>query len=331
MTMLKIGKVPESVLSRSIIKQIKTKRDEIVVGAGIGEDCAAIELAEDEIFVMSTDPITGTSHDIGALAVHVTANDIASSGAEVIGVMLSVLLPEGTEESELKEIMRQVEEVCAKLNIQTIGGHTEVTSAVRQTIITVTGVGKVKKDKLITTSGAKCGDDVLVTKWIGLEGTSIIAKEKEADLTGRFAAPFIETAKGFSQYLSVVEDARIAVSAGVTSMHDVTEGGIFGALWEVGKSSNRGLTINLLDIPVRQETVEICEVFGLNPYELISSGSMLITSPDGNEVVRRLKAAGINAAVIGKVTDSNDRVIINGDEKRFLEPPKSDELYRIYE
>lgn len=331
MTMLKIGKVPESVLSRSIIKQIKTKRDEIVVGAGIGEDCAAIELAEDEIFVMSTDPITGTSHDIGALSVHVTANDIASSGAEVIGVMLSVLLPEGTEESELKEIMRQVEEVCAKLNIQTIGGHTEVTSAVRQTIITVTGVGKVKKDKLITTSGAKCGDDVLVTKWIGLEGTSIIAKEKEADLTGRFAAPFIETAKGFSQYLSVVEDARIAVSAGVTSMHDVTEGGIFGALWEVGKSSNKGLAINLLDIPVRQETVEICEVFGLNPYELISSGSMLITSPDGNEVVRRLKAAGINAAVIGKVTDSNDRVIINGDEKRFLEPPKSDELYRIYE
>ena len=329
--MLKIGKVPESVLSRSIIKQIRTKRDEILVGAGIGEDCAAIELADDEVFVMSTDPITGTSHDIGALSVHVTANDIASSGAEVIGVMLSVLLPEGTEESELKEIMRQVEAACAKLNIQTIGGHTEVTSAVRQTIITVTGVGKVKKDKLITTSGAKCGDDVVVTKWIGLEGTSIIAKEKEDKLSKRFAAPFIETAKGFSDYLSVVEDAKIAVSAGVTSMHDVTEGGIFGALWEVGKSSDKGLSINLLDIPVRQETVEICEEFGLNPYELISSGCMLITSPCGNEVVRRLKEAGINAAVIGKVTDSNDRVIINGDEKRFLEPPKSDELYKIYQ
>ena len=151
--MLKIGKVPESVLKRSIIKQIKTKRSEIIVGAGVGEDCAAIELADDEIFVTSTDPITGTNHDIGALAVHVTANDIASSGAEVIGIMLSVLLPEGTDEDELKTIMKQAEEVCSKLNIQTVGGHTEVTKVVNQTVITATGIGKVKKDKLITTSG----------------------------------------------------------------------------------------------------------------------------------------------------------------------------------
>ena len=329
--MLKIGKVPESVLKRSIIKQIKTKRDEIVVGAGVGEDCAAIQLADDEIFVTSTDPITGTSHDIGALSVHVTANDIASSGAEVIGVMLSVLLPEGTEESELKQIMQQVEEVCSKLNIQTVGGHTEITNVVNQPVITTTGIGKVKKDKLVTTSGAKCGDDVVVTKWIGLEGTSIIAKEKEDVLSKRFSMSLLDTAKGFSDYLSVVEDAKIAVSVGVTSMHDVTEGGIFGALWEVGEGSGCGLEINLLDIPVRQETVEICEEFSINPYCLISSGSMLITTPDGNGVVRSLKKAGINAAVIGKVTAGNDRVLLNGSEKRFLEPPKSDELYKIYE
>ena len=329
--MLKIGKVPESVLKRSIIKQIKTKRDEIIVGAGVGEDCAAIQLAEDEIFVTSTDPITGTSHDIGALSVHVTANDIASSGAEVIGVMLSVLLPEGTQEEELKKMMQQVEEVCSKLNIQTVGGHTEVTAVVNQPVITTTGIGKVKKDKLVTTSGARCGDDVVVTKWIGLEGTSIIAKEKEDVLSKRFSSSFLETAKRFSDYLSVVEDAKTAVSVGVTAMHDVTEGGIFGALWEVAESSGCGLNIDLHDIPVRQETVEICEEFGLNPYALISSGSMLITTKDGAGVVRSLKNAGINAAVIGKVTDGNDRVVCYGDEKRFLEPPKSDELYRIYE
>ena len=327
--MLKIGKVPESVLKRSIIKQIKTKRSEIIVGAGVGEDCAAIELADDEIFVTSTDPITGTSHDIGALAVHVTANDIASSGAEVIGIMLSVLLPEGTDEDELKTIMKQAEEVCSKLNIQTVGGHTEVTKVVNQTVITATGIGKVKKDKLITTSGARPGDDVVITKWIGLEGTSIIAKEKKQQLLKRFAPSFVETAMGFSDYLSVVEDARIAVSVGVTAMHDVTEGGIFGALWEVAEGSRCGLEINLLDIPVRQETVEVCEEFGINPYELISSGSMLITTPDGLGVVRQLQKAGINAAVVGKVTKGNDRVLLAGDEKRFLEPPKSDELYKI--
>ena len=329
--MLKIGKVPESVLKRSIIKQIKTKRDEILIGAGVGEDCAAIELADDEIFVTSTDPITGTSHDIGALAVHVTANDIASSGAEVIGIMLSVLLPEGTEESELKTIMQQAEEVCGKLNIETVGGHTEVTSVVNQTVITATGIGKVKKDRLVTTSGARPGDDVVVTKWIGLEGTSIIAKEKEDFLKRRLSPSFVEEAKGFSKYLSVVQDAMIATSVGVTAMHDVTEGGIFGALWEIAEASGCGLEKELLDIPVRQETIEICEEYSINPYGLISSGSMLITAPNGLDVVRQLKKAGINAAVIGKVTAGNDRVIINGDGRRFLEPPGPDELYKIYE
>ena len=328
--MLKVGKVPENVLKRSIIKQIKTKRSEIIVGAGVGEDCAAIELADDEIFVTSTDPITGTSHDIGALSVHVTANDIASSGAEVIGVMLSILLPEGSEESELKDIMSQVEEVCSRLNIQTVGGHTEVTRVVNQPVITVTGIGKVKKDKLVTTSGAKPGDDIVVTKWIGLEGTSIIAKEKAGTLENHFSSDFIDTAKGFSSYLSVVADAHIATEVGVTSMHDVTEGGIFGALWEIAESSKVGLEVNLRDIPVRQETIEICEEFGLNPYELISSGAMLITTPKGSQLVSELTKAQIGGAVIGKITKGNDRIIINGDEKRFLEPPKSDELYKIY-
>lgn len=328
--MLKVGKVPENVLKRSIFKQIKTKRSEIIIGAGVGEDCAAIELGPDEIFVTSTDPITGTSHDIGALSVHVTANDIASSGAEVIGVMLSVLLPEGSEESDLKCIMQQVEEVCARLNIQTVGGHTEVTRVVNQPVVTVTGIGKVRKDKLVTTSGAKVGDDVVVTKWIALEGTSIIAKEKEEELKAHFSSGFIDTAQKFSSYLSVVEDAAVAMKVGVTAMHDVTEGGIFGALWEVAEGSKVGLEINLRDIPIRQESVEICEEFGLNPYELISSGAMLITTPKGSQLVSELNRAGIGGAVIGKVVAGNDRVLINGDEKRFLEPPKSDELYKIY-
>ena len=328
---MNIGKVPESVLKRSIIKQIKKRRPEIVMGAAVGEDCAAIELKEGEVYVMSTDPITGTSHEIGALAVHVTANDIASAGAEVIGVMLSVLLPDGTEEEELKSIMRQVEEVCRDLNIQTIGGHTEVTAVVNQPVITVTGVGKVLKENLITTGGAKPGDEVLVTKWIGLEGTSIIAREMKDELLSRFNPSFVDKAADFIRYLSVVPESAIAVKNKVTAMHDVTEGGIFGALWEVAEASKVGLKIDLKSIPVRQETIEICEVFGINPYQLISSGSMLMTAPNGHSLAEKLKEAGINAAVIGRVTEGKDRLLINGDETRYLEPPKADELYKIYE
>lgn len=326
---MKIGKVSESVLKRSIFKQIRTKREEVVLGAGVGEDCAAIKLAADETFVISTDPITGTVKDIGSLSVHVTANDLASAGAEPVGILLTVLLPEDVFESDLKEMMQQVEETCEKLHIQVVGGHTEITKAVNQPIISVTGVGKVKDGKMISTGGAKPGQDIVVSKWIGLEGTSILAKEHETALIKKYPRTLVETAKGFDQYISVVKEAAEAVKSGVSAMHDVTEGGIYGALWEMAEASGVGLEIDLKKIPIRQETVEVCEFFHINPYGLISSGSMLMAIDNGYDLVRNLEKAGISAAVVGKATKSKDRVILNEEEKRFLEPPKGDELYNI--
>lgn len=326
---MKTGKVPESVLKRSVLRQIHTRREEVLLGAGVGEDCAALKLAEDEIFVISTDPITGTATDIGNLAIHITMNDLASSGAEPVGVMLTILLPEGSEESELKEIMGQIEKACAQGKVQIIGGHTEVTKAVNQPLVNVCGVGKAREGKLVSTAGAKPGDDILVSKWIGLEGTSIIAKEKEQELAGRYPMHFIQKAQEFDQYLSVLPEAAAAVRMGVSAMHDVTEGGIFGALWELAESSGIGLEIDWKKIPVKQETIEVCEFFGINPYELISSGCMLMAAPDGNALTRELEKEGIHAVIIRKATEGNDRVLLNEEEKRFLEPPKTDELYKV--
>ena len=326
---MKIGKVSESILKRSVFSQIKTKRKEVLVGAGLGEDCAALKLENGEIFVISTDPITGTAKDVGKLAVHITANDIASSGAEPIGIMLSLLLPEWVTEREMKEIMGQVEDACHVLNIQIMGGHTEVTKAVNQPVMTVTGVGKIDQGSLLSTRGAKPGQDIILSKWIGLEGTSIIAKEKEKELLNRFPKHMIERAKEFDQYLSIIPEAKIGVEMKVSSMHDVTEGGIFGALWEMAEASEVGLEIDLKEIPVKQETIEICEYFLLNPYCLISSGSLLMAGDNGYEVVRELKKAGIHGAVIGKAVKGRDRVVINDNERRYLEPPKSDELYKV--
>ena len=325
---MKIGKVPENVLKRSVFKQIHTKRPEVVLGAGVGEDCAAVKLAPDEVLVLSTDPITGTAQDIGTLAIQITVNDLASSGAEPVGVLLTVLLPESVEEPDLKKMMAQVEEACAKANVQVMGGHTEVTAVVNQPVITVCGVGKVKEGCLVSTAGARPGMDIVVTKWIGIEGTSILAKEKEEQLKTRFSVPFIEKAKAMDVYLSVLSEAAVAVRSGVSAMHDVTEGGIFGALWEMAEASGVGLEIDLKKIPIRQETVEICEFFAINPYQLISSGCMLMATKDGNHLVRELEKAGILATVIGKATQGNDRVLLNEEERRFLEPPKTDELYK---
>lgn len=328
---MKIGKLPESVLKRSVFKQIRTKRPEVLIGAGVGEDCAVMKLAEDEVFVLSTDPITGTVKDIGELAVHITANDLASAGAEPIGLLLTVLLPESIEEADIRNMMEEVEKTCSKLNIQVMGGHTEVTRAVNQPLISVTGVGKARADRVITTSGACPGQDIVLTKWIGIEGTAIIAKEKEEELKEKFPVPFVEAAKRLDELISVVEDGKIAAAMGATAMHDVTEGGIYGALWEMAEASGIGLEVDLKAIPIRQETVELCEAYGLNPYYLISSGSMLVAVDRGYDLVRELLKSGIHAAVIGKATDSNDRVVLNGEDRAFLERPKTDELYKIYE
>ena len=326
---MNLGKISETVLKRSVLNQIGHRREEVLVGPGIGEDCSILAIAEDEVLVLSTDPITGTDQDIGTLAVHITANDIASNGAEVIGIMLTILLPEGTQEAQLRTAMQDMEAVCKKLNIEIVGGHTEVTKAVHQPIITVTGVGKMKRSEMIKTAGARPGQEIIMTKWAGLEGTAIIAAAKEEQLRTKYSQSFLDGAKQLIDFISVVPEARIARECGVTSMHDVTEGGIFGALWEIGAASKVGLEVDLRKILLKQETVEICEFYDINPYMLISSGCMLMITDQANYLVERLKAAGIAAAVIGRITQGNDRIIINEEERRFLEPPKSDELYKV--
>ncbi len=326
---MKIGKVSENVLKRTILKGIKNTREEVIIGAALGEDCAVLALKEDEVFVTSTDPITGTATDIGRLAVHVAVNDLAAEGAEPIGLLCTALLPENYKESRLKIIMEQYKETCAVLGIQPLGGHTELTTAVNRPVLTVTGIGKAKKDCLTPTSKAKPNMDIIITKWVGLEGTSILAKAKEEELLTRYPRTLIEDAKGFDAFLSVLPEARIAVANGAVAMHDITEGGIFGALWELAQSAAVGIEVDLKKIPIRQETVEVCEFFDLNPYCLISSGSMLIVAENGYDCAKALEEQGIPAVVIGKTTDNNDKAVLNEGEKRFLEAPKSDELYKV--
>lgn len=169
-----------------------------------------------------------------------------------------------------------------------------------------------------------------MTKWAGLEGTTILAKDKEAELLSRYPADLVESAKELIEHISVVKEAKIAREYGVAAMHDITEGGVFGALWEMAEASGVGLSVDLKKIPLRQETVEICEFFDLNPYMLMSSGCMLMAADHGNELAEALNREGIPAAVIGRLTEGRDRVIVNEDERRFLEPPKTDELYKAY-
>lgn len=326
---MKIGKISEQVLKRSILRQVKTRRDEVLQGAGVGEDCACLKLGVDEVFVCSVDPITVSSKESPLLAIHITANDLASAGAEPIAALVSILLPPSSLEEELKAMMQGMEQACEQLKMQIIGGHTEITDGVNRPIITVTGIGKVKEAKLLTTSGVQPGEDLVLTKWIALEGTSIMASEREEELRLRFPQSMIDAAKNFIEYVSIVPEAKIAMDFGVSAMHDVTEGGIFGALWEMAECGGIGIEADLKKIPVRQESIELCEYFGLNPYVCMSSGSLLISTKDGEGLAAQLRRNEIPASVIGRTTGGNDRVLLNGGERRYLERPQPDELYKI--
>ncbi len=169
---MKIGKLSESALQKVVFEQLHTRRDEVLVGPGIGEDCAALKLQEGEVFVTSTDPITGTVKEIGRLAVHVTANDLASAGAETIGLMVTALLPPMIKEAQIKKMMQQINAECEKLNIMVLGGHTEIIAAVTQPVLSVTGIGKVKEDELILSSGCETRSGYRSHKisWYGRNG-----------------------------------------------------------------------------------------------------------------------------------------------------------------
>lgn len=326
---MKTGKVSETVLKRTVFKQLTVKRPEILTGPRIGDDCSIGQFDKDELFSLSCDPITGAVQDIGALAVHITANDIAASGAEPVGLMLTILLPADASEDDLKNIIKDVNETCKALNITVMGGHTEVTPVVNQPVVCVTGIGKMKKDKYLNRKKAKAGQDIIMTKWAGLEGTAIIATEKEAELKAHYNPEFIDKAKALKQYMSVVLESKIAHEHGIVLMHDATEGGIFGALWELAANARKGVEIVLENIPIKQETVEICEYYDLNPYKLISSGSMLIIADDGPSLIQKLNENGVFATIIGKVVEGNDRIVIQEDTRRSLEPAKTDELYKV--
>lgn len=324
-----IGKVPESVLKRSILKPLSVKREEVIYGPGVGEDCCVLKYPQDELIVMSTDPITGTTKEIGKLAVHITANDIAASGATLVGILLTILLPDGFLEEELKVIMTDINNICESMNVQVLGGHTEVTAAVNQPIVSVTGVGRATETTLTMSGSLEVGDDLVMTKWAGIEGTGIIALEKEQELKAAIKASLVDEAKTYTDMISVVPDSAVAIKHGVKAMHDITEGGVYGALWEMASAAGVGFEVQLDAIPIKRATIEICEHYGINPYQLISSGSMLISTDNGAGLVAAMEAEGIHAAVIGKVTSGNERLILSTDIRRTMKPPKSDELYRV--
>ena len=330
--MLKVGKLDSEVLQRIVIDKINYKRPEVKTRAGVGEDCAVIDYGEYEC-VISTDPITASVKDIGRLSIHISCNDIASNGIEPLGITLAVLLPEGTTREDVKNIMAQAGAAAEEVGVEIIGGHTEVTPAVNQPVIVSTAFGRGFAGESAPSTEMGPGDWILMTKVAGLEGTGIIAGDKEAELEDVLTVAEIQHAKDLLHSVSVVKEGVAAGKVGTSGMHDVTEGGILGAVWELCHLGEVGAEVWEKAIPVDPVTLKIAEHYGIDYLRLISSGCMIIMASDERKdaIMEAVRAEGVQISCIGRILDECEGVYLMHENSMIEEilPPEADELYKV--
>ncbi|HAT82724.1 MAG TPA: AIR synthase [Eubacterium sp.] len=328
--MLGIGKLDSDVLQRIVIDRIRYRRPEVRTRAGIGEDCAVVNFGDYDC-VISTDPITADVKDIGRLSIHISCNDIASNGIQPLAITLAVMLPEGTTTEDVEQIMTQAGEAAERAGVEIVGGHTEVTRSVRQPVIVSTAFGRAVSGTSASARDMRPGDRILMTKYAGLEGTGIIAADLGRQLGGVLSEAEREEARALLDQVSVVKEGVIAGEIGTAGMHDVTEGGIFGAVWEMCHISRLGARLDVDRIPVLPVTRKICDAFGIDCMRLISSGCMLMAAPADKaaKITRRVTAAGILITDVGEVLAPGTAVTGTSGGRTFtIDPPGADELYK---
>lgn len=327
---MKTGRLPESILCNMAGKGMHPagKIKELPDGFGIGKDCAALQAEDEDTFVITHDLMqTIPENYMGKMAAYTAADHIAAEGGIPVGITMTALFPPDTKKHQIERVIRQIHGTCASLSMVIIEGHTEVTEAVNQPLLSVHGVGKILPQNQ-RPGKAKPGQELIVTGAIGLAGTGMIADLKKEELSRRFPSMFLREAEACSERLSIEKEAEI-LSRSDTFRMALGELGIYGALWETAEKSGTGLEVEIEKIPIKQHTIEICEYFDLNPYQLMSTGAMLIASDQGQELVRELQTNGIQAAVIGRTSDSREKLIYRQGKAANLEITRNDEFYKI--
>ncbi len=310
MNPLPVGKLPTALL-RKFLAKVRTEDEQVVLGPSIGEDAAVIRLGN-KLLVAKTDPVTLAIDLIGWYAVHVNANDIATMGVKPRWYMATILLAEQSTHEEAERIFDQILSACDSLGITLVGGHTEITHDFKRPVVIGCMLAEAEDQSIITTSGAKPGDDIVLTKGIAIEGTAILAREAEQTLlSSMLSKDLTQRAANYllSPGISVVEEALMARSrVTVNCMHDPTEGGLATGLWEIAAAAGVGILVEENKIPILPECKAICDRLALNPLGLLASGTLIITLPcsETSKLLEALYEAGINATIIGKVVKAEE-------------------------
>lgn len=315
------GRASEITYKRSVLKNITSKTEGIFQGM----DAAPISL-EDVTAVMSSNCILKWFNGCEEFYIQKTINCLCEKGAIAETIQLVINLPKVFEEKLLGKMIRNFNQAAEKRKL-TICQCRVYCGQVESPMANVTVLGKTKQN--LSGRNIKPEMEVVMAGTVGVGGASILAEKYKDRLKVKFANSFVEECLELKKITGVEKIATIAIDCGAVSMHNVSDGGIFGAVWELASSCNMGITVNVPDIPIWQQVVEMAELLDINPYALEGTGAMLIVSDNGEQIVDRMLDNGIPAAVIGFMTKGNDRIAINRDETRYLEPPRGDELYKF--
>lgn len=287
---------------------------------------------EKEIIISKQAEVCGYSKQIGEYAIASVVNALEAEGAEKIGLGVRVAIPAFGYTSRIHGIEKNVRAVCKRKAYELLEMDGRKHPALRLPQVTVTGVARaMKQPDIVGEKRLTSGQSIIFTKWLGMEGMVRIVEEKEETLKERFAAGFLKQIQSYRNCLFARKEIYIAKGQGAVWMEQVGEGGVLAALWRLSAAAGTGIRVDMKRLPILQETVEVCECFQLNPYQLASAGSFLMVTENGEELCHILNGQGISAAVIGQVTDNNDKIIQNGEEIRYIDRPAPDEIYKIFE
>lgn len=325
------GKIPIDILKEVVFKNLGAERKEVILGPSAGVDGAVLDFGNKNVIV-SMDPITGAVERVGWEAININANDVATFGVEPAFFFSCIMLPEGADSKIVENISTQMNIAAKELGIAIVGGHCESTPGLTNPIVVGCIMGLTEKGKYVTAAGAKAGDKLILTKSAGIEGTAILATDRQTQLSKIFSPAILESAKGFYNQISVVKDALTAYSAGgVNAMHDPTEGGILNGIHEMADAANFGVRVYEEKIPVEPETAKICRFYEIDPLQLISSGALLIAADPKAEdkIIDALCKQHIYADTIGEFNPNpNKRILIHKDDSvEMLPRPVSDHLW----
>lgn len=321
---MKLGKLTTDELNESVLKNLKITRSEVLLSAAVGEDCAALSLPD--TVLVSSDPITAAveREKQGALCVSVCCNDVSANGGIPVAMTLTLIMPPSCDAEDVAVIMRGAAQRASELGVDIVGGHTEFSDCVTRPVVSGTAIGRTKR--LIKKSELSVGDELFVTKKLAIEGTCILADTLKSELTESER----EKLARFNSMLDVLRESRLASELDcVTMLHDITEGGVLGAVAEVCYARSLGAVLDKESMPVDELTKKLCSRVDVDPLRLISSGSMLIATSDGKSLTRTLTDAGIEVTRIGRVTADGEVTLVSEDGKRERIEVMPDELYKF--